>query len=146
MAKMSDIAQPQESYMPTRNALIRFILVTLLFMTASRHAFGMTSSDLVQRCRGVKMQYMSDGEMADLYFCEGYVLGITDTELMHQMEVDKTTLKPLHKKFVCMDDSIPVTELVLVYLKYMDDHPAMLHTDAEVTVWNAINAAYHCPK
>jgi hypothetical protein len=128
------------------NKLTRLVVVASLLMAAGRYAFGMTSSDLVQRCRGAKMQYMNDGEVGDLQFCEGYVLGITDTELMHQTEVDKTTLKPLHKKFVCMDDSIPVTELVLVYLKYMDDHPALLHTDAEMTVWNAINAAYHCPK
>ena len=126
--------------------VIRLIVVTSLLMASSHHVFGMTAADLVQRCRGAKMQYMNDGEMADLQFCDGYVLGITDTELLHQMEVDKNTLKPLHKKSVCMDDAIPVTELVLVYLKYMDDHPAELHTEAALTVWNAINAAYHCPK
>ena len=128
------------------NKAARLIIATSLFIGASHHAFGMTAADLVQRCRGAKMQYMNAEEMGDLQLCEGYVLGVTDVQLGQQSMVDKNTLKPVNKKFVCVDDSIPATELVLVYLKYMDDHPADLHKDAVFTVWNAINQAYHCPK
>lgn len=72
--------------------------------------------------------------------------GFVDEMINEQNMIDAVTKKPLSKRFVCFPTTgIPSAELILVFLKFMDDHPEQLHEDVTTTVYNSINKAYHCP-
>jgi len=119
----------------------------MVLLVCTPRLFALTSEELVSMCRAAKVDKTTGVEKYDLQGCNGYVLGAFDMMMNVQGRIDKKTSKLINPQFICMPDGgVDTHELVLVFLKYMDDHPAQLHFPASITVNNAVNAAFHCPK
>jgi Rap1a immunity proteins len=120
-------------------------LMCLFLCCLSLHA--MTAEDLVDRCKAAKQKNMSDAEATDYAYCTGFITGFTDATRLSQ-EVEDVNGKPITtKRSVCLPDAeISANELVLVFLKFTDDHPEVLHEYASFVVHNALVKAYPCKK
>jgi hypothetical protein len=125
-----------------KKLLLLFALVWLCGVPECR---ALKSESLVSYCQVAKKTVMTDAEMIQFQFCNGYIQGISDAMQMQQAEIDAKG-RLIHKQTYCLPDEVTTTELALVYLKYMDGHPEKLHEDSFVTLWNALNDAYRCPR
>ena len=121
------------------------LLFALVWLYGVPECHALKSESLVSYCQVAKKTVMIDAEMIQFQFCNGYIQGISDAMQMQQAEIDAKG-RLIHKQTFCLPDEVTTTELALVYLKYMDGHPEKLHEDAFVTLWNALNDAYRCPR
>lgn len=53
---------------------------------------------------------------------------------------------PPHSQLLCLPDSVKNTELILVYIKYIDDNPNQIHKPASITLLDSLVKAYPCTK
>lgn len=121
-------------------------LIALFIFCFDLHA--MTTESLVNRCKVTRQKYMSNDEMMSYMYCTGYISGYTQAVDELENAVDMN-LKPIAKhKYLCLPvgAEISADELVLVFLKYTDDHPEQLHADASMVLHNAMVLAYPCNK
>lgn len=116
----------------------------LLFCVPKCHA--LQSKELVSYCQAAKKatQVMTNDEMIQWQFCNGYIQGIIDAIDSRQNEVDPRNGHKLHKQWLCIPDGVDTIEIALVYIKHMDEHPEELHEAALNTLWNVVIATYRC--
>jgi hypothetical protein len=73
----------------------------------------------------------------DYGFCLGYFQAF--------MERTLDTLPP-QSRLLCLPDSVRTPELILVFIKYIENNPNQLHKPASTTLWDALVKAYPCTK
>jgi hypothetical protein len=122
-------------------------LIVLLFTCVGLHAL-MTAEELVNRCKVTKQKTMSNDDMMDYMYCTGYITGFTQATDQDENTVDMNSKPLTRQKTVCLPAGAEISadELVLVFLKFTDDHPEVLHEDASIVVHNALVKAYSCKK
>ena len=78
-------------------------------------------------------------------FCNGYVQGFVDAMRIEESLVDPKTMKAQLKKTICLPKSeVSTNELMLVFVKFTEDHPKLLHEDVSTVLHNALVKAYPC--
>lgn len=82
---------------------------------------------------------------ANYSFCEGYLFGEAQTFRLVQNFADENG-KLLLYRTVCFPSGVSSREMVLVFRKYLADHPENLRKEANFAVYMSFAAAYPCNK
>jgi hypothetical protein len=98
---------------------------------------------LVQQCKSVENVNLDAKTVPiknamDVGTCLGFISGLVDLNLM-DLDVLK---KPIHAW--CVPDSVTVTLLAKVVVKYGNDHPEELHFPGVIVVVGALVRAFPC--
>ena len=73
----------------------------------------------------------------DAGYCSGYIAGLNDWE---DVMTNRGKLEP----YYCKPRSVPLGQLKLIVVKYLNEKPADLHLSAASLVANAIGIAFPC--
>jgi hypothetical protein len=99
-----------------------------------------SGADVLMKC-GNSKEPTTLSSLNTYTFCLGYLHGWHDAEMVHGM-VSQEMRRDMVP--ICFPDGISLEELKRVVLKYIDDHPTVLHSDAYVVVRSALLDAYPC--
>ncbi len=115
------------------------------FKVSSR--FG-TAEQLVAACR--KVENLEPGNMVapskehyGVGLCSGYIIGVIDAE-SYRAEVFRSFGQKEARSPECVPETVTVTQLAKVIVKYGNDHPNELHTAAVDFVHGAFMSAFPC--
>ncbi len=116
-------------------------LITSLWSVKS--ALAVTGLQLYEKCQAFGNQEIhSSSEQADIQFCGGYVIAAREFISLEQHRVEKGVKVPGYS--ICFPSDVGSREIILVYKKYMNEHPTMLHEYASIGVLNSFSSAYPC--
>jgi hypothetical protein len=105
-----------------------------------------TGLELQQRCKAAgeyaKSHTPADTDIFQVMGCIGYFEGVMDTYEFWGESNDSMHTK-LHAP-ACIPNGVTVAEAIRVVLKFLDDHPNMLHEPERLVVGQALAAAYPC--
>ena len=117
--------------------LLVFVLVAIGVTTVIAQDRGPQSgNDLLRKCENV---LSSSTETVDSAFCLGHISGFFEG-LSLKVSEQSTNL-------TCYPES-PVTaaQLLRIVVKYMQDHPELLHHPYKFLVADALSEAFPCPQ
>jgi len=119
--------------------MLIFVLLTTMF----------TANDLKQKC--------ASEELDARFYCLGYLTGFDDgtsiTSATEQQAMAASALDSAagvaiaiqsYRRINGCNDGVTVGQVMLVFLKYVDNHPEELHLPAAVVVSRAMLAAFPC--
>jgi hypothetical protein len=124
---------------PMRTLLAATLLS--LFLCATVHATT-TGEELLQKCKGIA----SKPTVYESGFCAGYISATIET--LSMWETSDFYSKRTHEqdaKF-CFPDNVDNGQILLVFIKYLEDHPEELHKPANLLFVQAMRKAFPCKK
>lgn len=96
-----------------------------------------SGNDMLEGCT----EFLKPNTNPNSYFkagiCAGFIAGVSNT-LVYARLSSPTTVP------ICIPDGFTVGQGTRVFLKYLDDHPETLHTEATVLAITAFRLAYPC--
>lgn len=111
----------------------------LLILCGTAHA-QTTGEGILQKCKGIssKPTAFDDG------FCAGYIEGVLAT--VYMWEANDEVAKRTHDSDVkfCIPDTVTNGQIILVFMKYLEDHPEELHRPANTLFVIAMRKAFPC--
>jgi Rap1a immunity proteins len=131
--------------LPMRTLLVATLLSLFLCSTgvaqpAAVHAAS-SGEELLQKCKGIgsKPTGYDDG------FCAGFITGTIDT--LHMWIASDIFAKRTHDEDVkfCFPDNVDNRQILLVFIKYLEEHPEELHKPANLLFVEAMRKVFPCP-
>ena len=113
------------------------VAVFLLFSCSVARAGADSGSELLSKC---KVQTAS----FDMGYCAGFISAVLDT--LNMWEASDVYEKRTHDKDVrfCLPAEVTNGQIILVFVKYMEDHPEQLHKPANLLLVEALRKAFPC--
>jgi hypothetical protein len=102
-----------------------------------------TAETLDEKCKAVDKAAPTVQDGYDYQYCGGYLMGVIDHIDFDQHKIDGNG-KPLQKTPLCLPDNWTIREAILVYRKFVKEHPEQLHLPAAVVTFNAFGDVYYC--
>jgi len=116
--------------------------VTLGLVSLSTYAAEIDSSNssfLLQHCNSYLEKRDNDKTPTfDTGICYGHVRGVMETLELHRMFTGTSIFN------YCAPDNANFTQTIRVIVKYLNDHPASLHSNATSTMIVALSEAFPC--
>jgi hypothetical protein len=124
---------------------IRFGLAAIVLCLVPLDSDAVTGNELQRSC-SVVVERMA-GRQVDEYYkaghCIGYLEGFrsgASAERSAQLTVTRATPEPLY----CVPDGVTNGQMAQVLMRYFQQHPADLHTDASFLLYFALMDAFPC--
>ena len=100
-----------------------------------------TANDLKQQCASTQ----TDGQI----YCLGYLRGIPDgaiaATILAVPEMPEAELTRIYQRVTgCGSEGVLISQVKLIFLKYVDNHPEELHLPAALIVQKSLVAAFPC--
>jgi Rap1a immunity proteins len=112
----------------------------LLIFCGTVHAQATTGETILKKCKGIasKPSAWDDG------FCAGFIDATIDTLTM--WEASDIFAKRTHDKDVkfCFPTNVDNGQIILVFVKYLEDHPEELHKPANLLFVESMRKAFPC--
>lgn len=119
--------------------LLAATLLSLLVCGTVR-AQAASGEELLKKCKGIE----SKPTAYDNGFCAGFITATIDT--LRMWEVSDYVAKRTHDKDMkfCFPDNVDNGQILLVFVKYLEDHPEELHKAATLLFVEAMGRAFPC--
>jgi Rap1a immunity proteins len=113
------------------------VVVLSLLCCGNARANATSGEELLQKCKTESANYGSG-------FCHGFIAAVLDTLTM--WEASDSYEKRTHDKDVrfCLPAEVTNGQIVLVFVKYLEDHPEKLHMPANLLLVEALRKAFPC--
>jgi Ssp1 endopeptidase immunity protein Rap1a len=121
---------------------ILFLLALLSFALCGNAAAHATSGEeMLKKCKKIP-----DTASFDAGFCAGFVDAVLDT--LNMWEASDVFEKRSHDKDVrfCLPEEVTNGQILLVFVKYLEDHPEELHKPANLLLIEALRKAFPCER
>ena len=92
------------------------------------------------------LRAMARGEYVNGAHCAGYVTGVIDDHFNGQLSEVSSTAALDPTKHFCLPDGVSANQAVRVVVKWLEDHPALLHERAIDLVLSALKDSFPCKK
>lgn len=120
------------------------LIVALLWCAPGAFAGFRTGSDVAHDCKVWARWQNSDTipatDATEASRCIGYIQGAIDAYIF---TAAKNWARP--PESICVPQGFKDEQAILIVLKYLDNHPEILHLDAGGIVWTALHSAFPCP-
>jgi Rap1a immunity proteins len=124
------------------------VLVAAEGMAESDSSNANTGEQVLTECKQA-MNFLDEGSdilqkdnaVADVGLCLGYLSGFRDSHTADSLIINR--IKP-GLNFYCMPDSVTPGQMARVVVKYLSDHPEVLHKSRPFVVLDSFMKAFPC--
>lgn len=125
------------------NTALRCLLLFAVLMPVTGYADG---NELLKRC-GTTVARMDDKKAEvdnlDLGYCLGLMQGVTGVNMIYQTYSDKYSYKEI-LQFCAPENGIGHGQAARIVVKYLKEHPEILHENEVIVSVKALGAAFPC--
>ena len=140
-----------------RTVMVGLVLGLLSVQARAQRPEAVTGVQLLDHCtaavRLLEQQSGTTTEHFEYGFCLAYVLGFGDgmrigslKTVVNTVQTNTTAPTTFGGVGVCAPVDVSGEQLVRVVLKYLQQHPELLHEPAADLVWTALHEAFPCHK
>jgi hypothetical protein len=117
--------------------LLAVAIVMSLFAAGQANAQSRAGADLQKQCKQeVRVSFAAGG------LCRGYIRGLIDAQSVFASDVKHP---PSWELVSCIAPDVTNAQTIEVVVKFLDNHPELLHQPAAVLVMQSLHEAFPCP-
>jgi len=135
-----------------KKIIIIFLTIACNFISTSSFSSPVQAMDLFKICKEALNTINRGPDSKDFSglwefgWCTGYILGLDGMQARMVVKLaGRNPTKTENNFFYCLPDNTKTEELMRVIVKYAEDHPNLLHLEADAFAVKALGHFYTCP-